>query len=72
MFKKQNYGSSEHADNAQLAVLCKITTEEEQDRGEVALVCHFLIHNSAVLYLLFFKTNLGQEAIPFHVFPTKY
>jgi len=53
--RKQNYGTSEHADNAQLAVLCKITTEEEgeeQGRGEVALLCHFQKHNSALLYLL--------------------
>jgi len=52
--RKQNYGASEHADNAQLAVLCKITTEgEEQGRGEVTLLCHFQTHNSALLYLLF-------------------
>jgi hypothetical protein len=44
--KKQNYGTSEHADNAQLAVLCKTTEGEEQGRGEVALLCHFQIHNS--------------------------
>lgn len=51
--RKQNYGTSERADNAQLAVLCKITTEgEEQERVEVALLCHFQIHNSALLYLL--------------------
>lgn len=40
--RKQNYGTSEHADNVQPAVLCKITTEEdEQGGGEVALLCHF-------------------------------
>lgn len=52
-FWKQNYSTSEHADNAQLAVLCKIITEEEEGGGgEVALLCHFQIHNSALLYLL--------------------
>jgi len=55
--RKQNYGTSEHADNAQLAVLCKITTEEEQGGGEVALLCHFQIHNCSTLLALAFFLN---------------